>query len=104
MTFAKRLALIASMLFLVAFQVRYSIETREARGTFLYIPFLLKPCTNTIDTVGSPARDVLHRGDDLIAVNGRRFTGTSVYHQELRPPSVTSKQRALKLSRNGHFV
>ena len=96
MTFAKRLALIASMLFLVAFQVRYSIETREARGTFLYIPFLLKPCTNTIDTVGSPARDVLHRGDDLIAVNGRRFTGTSVYHQELRAAERYSCDRSIR--------
>jgi hypothetical protein len=83
-TSAPRLALLACTLFLLAFQIRYSIETWEARNTFLFIPFQLTPCTNTIEAVGYAEKDVLHASDALIAVNGRSFTGASVYHQELR--------------------
>ena len=84
MTFVPRLVLLASTVFLAAFQIRYSIATLEARSTFLFIPFQLKPYTNTIESVGQSAKHVLHRGDELIAVNDRPFTGMSVYRQELR--------------------
>ena len=79
-----RLALLASTVFLAAFQIRFSIATLEAGNTFLFIPFHVKPYTNTIGSVGHWAEDVLHRGDELIAVNDRPFTGMSVYRQELR--------------------
>jgi hypothetical protein len=83
-TFTSRVALIAVTLFLVGFQIRYSIATWEARNTFLYIPFQLKSGTDTIESVGQAARGVLRRGDELIAVDGRPFTGMSVYREELR--------------------
>jgi len=67
------------MVFLAAFQIRYSIATLEAGNTFLFIPFHVKPCTNTIGSVGHWTEDVLHRGDELIAVNDRPFSGMSVY-------------------------
>jgi hypothetical protein len=83
-TFVPRLVLLASTVFIGAFQIRYSIATLEARSTFLFIPFQLRQYTNTIESVGQTARDVLQRGDELIAVNDRPFTGMSVYRQELR--------------------
>lgn len=106
-----KVALAGTALFLIAYQVRYSIETIEARDTFLYIPFQLKPCTNIVDTVGhGPARDAVHRGDELLAVNGRAFTGVSVYHQELRAATryidsvrLLPTERLTPRSRIGHF-
>jgi len=83
-TFLSRLALIASAAFIIVFQIRYSIATLEARSTFLFIPFQVEQCTDTIESVGQPAKGVLRSGDKLIAVNGRPFTGMSVYRQELR--------------------
>ena len=83
-TFVPRLVLVASTIFFAAFQTRYSLATWEARNTFLFIPFQLKPYTSTIESVEISAKAVLHRGDELIAVNDRPFTGMSVYRQELR--------------------
>jgi hypothetical protein len=83
-TFVPRLVLLVSTVFIAAFQIRYSIATLEARNTFLFIPFQLKPYTNTIESVGQSAKEVLRRGDELMAVNDRPFTGMSVYRQELR--------------------
>ncbi len=84
MNFAPRFALVVCAVLAVALQIRFSIATFEARSTLLFIPFQLKPFTNTIDSVGQSARGVLKRGDELLAVNGRPFTGMSVYRQELR--------------------
>lgn len=76
-----RLALLAAAVFLVGYQARFSAETVEARSTFLYIPFGLEPCSNRI---AAPGLDELPPGSELLAVNGRAFTGAAVYHQELR--------------------
>lgn len=84
MNSAPRFALILCAVFIAAFQIRFSLATLEARNTFLYIPFQLKPCTNTIESRGQAAKNAVRAGDELIAVNGRPFTGTAVYRQELR--------------------
>ena len=85
MKLSARLALLPVAVFLVAFQVRYAMETIEARSTFLFVPFRLKPCANILGSVAwESGRDVVHPGDELLAVNGRPFTGASVYWQELR--------------------
>jgi len=84
MNSAPRLALILCAVFISTFQVRFSLATLEARNTFLYIPFKLKPCTNTIESRGQSAKDAVRRDDELLAINGRPFTGTAVYRQELR--------------------
>jgi len=78
------------VIFPVVYQIRYSLATIEARQTFLYIPFHVKPFTNRIDWFGWPVRtsqnaeDRLRLGDELVAVNGRPFVGASVLAQELR--------------------
>jgi hypothetical protein len=81
---ALRLAFIVCAVFIVASQVRFSLATLEARNTFLYIPFQLKPCTNTIESRGQSAQRAVRLGDELVAVNGRPLTGMAVYRQELR--------------------
>lgn len=71
--------------FLVAFQIRYSIETIEVNDAFLYVPFRLKPATDIVASVGlGCAREAVHSGDEPLAVNGRPFTRSAVHHQELR--------------------
>lgn len=76
--------------FPVAYQIRYSLAIIEARQTFLYIPFLVKPFTNRIESVGwtsgtgTSEEDRLRPGDELLAVNGRPFVGASVLSRELR--------------------
>jgi hypothetical protein len=74
---------IATTLSIAALQIRFAIATLEARSTLLFIPFKLRPYTNIIRSVEYP-KEFLHRGDELIAVNDRPFTGMSVYRQELR--------------------
>jgi hypothetical protein len=83
--FPVKLALISIAVFLAAFQIRFSIETMEAQDTFLFIPFQLKPGTNTIEPGSfAQARDAVRPGDILLEVNDRSFTGISIYRQELR--------------------
>lgn len=83
-SFAAWLPFSAVTIFLAGFQIRYSMETIEARNTFLYVPFHFRLGTNIVDTVGFGTGDVVKPGDELVAVNGRAFTGAAVYHQELR--------------------
>jgi hypothetical protein len=98
--------LAALLTFVVLFQVRASLQTVHLQRTLdFYVPFLLKPFTSEVAVVSHAMNweqgrqsygvwnySVLRRGDRLIAVNGRPFSGMSVYLRELwdiqhqRPP------------------
>jgi len=80
-----RLALIPVAGFLIAYQVRFALATIEARSTLLFVPFEVKPGTDIIVAADHLVRrEGVRVGDQLIAVNGRRYMGLSVYRQELR--------------------
>lgn len=92
------LLLAALLLFVVLFQVPASLGTiRAQRSLDFYIPFLVRPFTSVVTDVcndmnweqgrvsaaGRRSFAVLRAGDRLIEVNGRPFTGMSLYLREL---------------------
>jgi hypothetical protein len=79
-------AIAVLFVFSLAYQWRSSTETIEYQQTYdFFVPFLPQPFTNRVDDLfrggGTPAG--LHRGDELLAVNGHAFRGASVYLREL---------------------
>lgn len=73
-----------------AYQLRSSLDTiHVSRHLDLYLPFTLAPFTARVDSLNYlPRQDDetrLKRGDEIVTVNGRPFTGLSVLMQELLP-------------------
>ncbi len=78
---SRRWLLLPVVVFLAGFQIRYSVETLRAIRELMFVPFRVRPFTNRIDLFrGGGVRSNV----ELLAVNGRPFTGLSVYLQELR--------------------
>jgi hypothetical protein len=68
--------------FVTAFQLRSSLDTvRRQRALDFYIPFTLAAFSNRIDDP-FVSRGI-RWGDELLSVNGRPFTGMSMYLREL---------------------
>ena len=81
-------ALLALFSFVMAYQVLASLDTVHVERTYnFYVPFGLQPLTCRIANLAYVAswdvwsepdpmqRSVPHRGDELLAVNGRPFRG-----------------------------
>ncbi len=79
-----RLCLCLLGCFLAAYQVRYSREVFHAKRNYDFVPFSLLPFGNQIWNAAYALRVNPAPGTKLLAVNGRPFTGLTVYLQELR--------------------
>jgi len=75
--------------FLLPYQVRYSRQAVEEQERYPSVPFTLRPFGNETGYVSYAAG--LQGGDQLIAVNGRPFTGRTIYAQELEAAQSTSQ-------------
>ena len=114
-----RLLLVLLCAFVVAYQLRISLDTIHLeRHLDLYVPVLFQPFTNRIGDIayvsnweaGSPyngggRRSVLIHGDAVLAVNGRSFSGMSLYLRELwkaqhQRTSATAHYFTLTISRS----
>lgn len=95
------LLLVPLLVFVSLYQLRSSFDTVYLIRTLdLYVPFLIDPFTSRADvlyTWGHPAdRASLLRVDQILRVNGKPFTGMSIYLRELwesqhQPPTKISK-------------
>jgi hypothetical protein len=98
---ARCLLLVPLLAFVSLYQLRSSFDTvRLVRTLDLYVPFLIDPFTSRADVLYTGEqlgdRASLRRGDQILRVNGKPFTGMSLYLRELweaqhRPPSKISK-------------
>lgn len=90
------IALLFLCTFVVAFQLRASLDTIHIQRTYeFYVPFVFEPFTNRIADHGyaltwetgshpDPAqRSVVHLRDEVLSVNGHPFRGVSMYLREL---------------------
>lgn len=96
------LAILALFSLVIAYQIKSSLDTvRVERTLQFFVPFTFEPFTNRIDNKahvlnweeGAPidprAESILHRGDEILSVNGHAFRGLSVYVRTLvYDPSV----------------
>jgi hypothetical protein len=86
-----RLCLCLLGCFVAAYQVRYSREVLHVKQSYDYVPFRLLPFGNRIGTHAYSTKATSLAGAELVAVNGRPFTGLTIYLQELRRANTVSQ-------------
>jgi len=80
-----RFWLLLVAILVLGYQFRLNVETIREHRTLLFIPFRLKSFSPYVETVQHWVRDDddVHRGDEVLALNGRPLIGASEYAQEL---------------------